>query len=573
MNVAEQDFNPNDPKYAVLADIVRDYYLAQKRNRFCPQTPTERQQIFLSLENEREVFYGGAAGGGKSSALLMAATEYVDTPNYAALLLRRTYADLSKPGALLDRAAEWFRNTGARWNDQKKQWKFPGGGKVTFGYLEAEIDKYNYQSSEYQFIGFDELSQFSPTQYLYMFSRLRRLSNSKVPLRMRAGSNPGGVGANWVYDRFIPEDFMPVDALKAKVWVKEGVDDTGRPFRRCFVPARMHDNPHLDRAEYVEALSELDAVTREQLLEGDWQIREKGNVYPMWEDGVNGRHVITWDQFASVFGTKHVPRHWLGAHGHDPGFDPDPRAAVWNFVAGANGPLAGDVFCIRELYENRMTVDDFAEAVKMAEAPLNEASRIQTRIIGHEASSEQATLAQKHSLRYSKGKPDANGGIAQMRHQLRITDTDRPHPFKPQINGRPHFYVVVDKKQMVGPKDAGGMVNFRAEIQSYRYIDGAPSLQRGSPKIVPYDFFNHLMDAQRGLAQNWFAKIAPLSDEEQIESLLNPALRKEAVGKGIADGTRNRQGAIHARMAEVARLQQAQQQSLYTHPLAMPEVD
>lgn len=562
---------------------MRDQYLARKRSRFCPQSPTDRQKLFLSLKNEREVFYGGAAGGGKSSALLMAATEYVDKPNYAALLLRRTYADLSKPGALLDRAAEWFRNTGARWNDQKKQWKFPGGGKITFGYLEAEIDKYNYQSSEYQFIGFDELSQFSETQYVYMFSRLRRLANSNVPLRMRAGSNPGGVGANWVYNRFIPEDFTPADALTPKVWIKEGVDDKGRAFHRAFVPARMHDNPYLDQAEYVEALSELDAVTREQLLEGDWQIRERGNVYPMWEDGANGKHVITWEQFANVFGVNHIPRHWLGATGHDPGFDPDPRAAVWNFVAGANGPLTGDVFCMRELYENRMTVDDFAEAVKLAEAPLFEAARIKTRIIGHEASSEQATLSQKHALRYTKGKPDANGGIAQMRHALRITDTDKPHPFKPHktscddvkcqgcILGRPHFYVIVDKNQLLVPRDERGMVNFRAEIASYRYVDGSPSQQRGMPKIVPYDFFNHLMDAQRGVAQNWFARIAPLSDEERIESKLNPALRKDAVAEGIADGTRNRQGAVHARMAEIARIQQAERQEQYSHPLANEE--
>lgn len=497
-----------------------------KAIHFCPQTPTERQRLFLSLKDEREVFYGGAAGGGKSSALLMAALEYIDVPDYAALLLRRTYADLSKPGALLDRAAEWFRGKGARWSDQKKQWVFPSGAKITFGYLEAEIDKYNYQSSEYQYIAFDELSQFSRTQYLYMFSRLRRLAKSPVPLRMRAGSNPGGIGAGWVYERFIPEDFVPTDALEAAVRYKEGIDEKGREFKRAFVPARMHDNPHLDQAQYEESLSELDAVTREQLLEGDWQIRERGNVYPMWDERW---HVIKWSQFKSVFGVDHVPTHWLGAHGHDSGFDPDPRAGVWNFVAGANGPLAGDVFCVRELYANRMTVDDFADAVKLAESLLNEASRIQLRVIGHEASSEQATLSQKHALNYTKGKPDAIGGIAQMQHQLRITDRDKPHPFKSELLGRPHFYVVVADNQLANPKDSLGMVNFRAEIASYRYIDGSPSLQRGSPKIVPYDFFNHLMDAQRGIAQNWFAQIAPLTYPEKLEKVrpqLGPLNRK-----------------------------------------------
>src|SRR5262249_40352406 len=154
----------------------------------------------------------------------------------------------------------------------------------------------------------------------------------------------------------------------------------------------------------------------------------------------------------------------------DPGFDPDPRAAVWNFVAAQNGPLAGDVFCVRELYANRMTVDEFAEIVKRSEMPLNEASRIQVRVIGHEASSEQATLSTKHHLNYSKVKPDANGGIAQMRHQLRLTDTDKPHPFKPHLLGRPHFYVVVADDEVINPKTPKGMVNFRAEMAAYKYI-------------------------------------------------------------------------------------------------------
>src|SRR5437868_3713196 len=74
-----------------------------------PQSPTDRQALFLSLDGEREVFYGGAAGGGKSSCLLMAALKYVDAPGYSALLLRRTYADLSKPGALMARAHEWLK--------------------------------------------------------------------------------------------------------------------------------------------------------------------------------------------------------------------------------------------------------------------------------------------------------------------------------------------------------------------------------------------------------------------------------------------------------------------------------
>ena len=188
----------------------------------------------------------------------MAALKYVAVPGYRALLFRRTFADLNLPGALMDRARDWLGGTAARWNAHGHVWSFPSGATLTFGYLETENDKYRYQSSELQYIGFDELTQFGESQYLYLFSRLRRLAGSEVPLRMRSASNPGGLGHEWVRARFI--DTEPADG-------------------RLFIPARLADNPHLDGELYRENLSELDAVTRAQLLEGDWQVRPEGALF------------------------------------------------------------------------------------------------------------------------------------------------------------------------------------------------------------------------------------------------------------------------------------------------------
>src|SRR5262249_37129855 len=140
------------------------------RENYVPHTPTDRQKLFLDLPH-REAFYGGAAGGGKSDALLMGALEHVNEPGYAALILRRTFADLKKPKALLDRAKEWLSNTGATYNSQDHQWVFPSGAILAFGYLQNEDDKFQYQSAEYQYIAFDELTQFTETQYTYLFSR------------------------------------------------------------------------------------------------------------------------------------------------------------------------------------------------------------------------------------------------------------------------------------------------------------------------------------------------------------------------------------------------------------------
>lgn len=230
-----------------------------RSTKYIPWTPTPPQQVFLAMDTVKEILYGGAAGGGKSIALLMAALQYVDVPEYAALLLRRTYADLIKPESLMDVAREWLTNTDARWNDNEKTWFFPSGATLTFGYLDVEKDKLNYQGAAFQFIGFDELTQHLEKSYKYLFSRLRRKAKSKstIPLRMRAASNPGGPGHDWVKLRFI--------------------DTVAK--NRFFIPALIADNPYLDRESYVESLSELDPVELEQLLNGAWEVAEKGGIF------------------------------------------------------------------------------------------------------------------------------------------------------------------------------------------------------------------------------------------------------------------------------------------------------
>lgn len=218
----------------------------------------------------REALAGGAAGGGKSDMILMGALQWVEHPGYAAILFRRSFADLSLPGALIDRSQQWLGQTDARWDSRQHEWIFPSGAKVSFGYLDSETSRYRYQSAEFQYIGFDEATQFPERDYLYLFSRLRRLKSSPVPLRMRGATNPGGIGMKWVKERF---------AIRRD-------QETGR-FRgfdpkKPFIPSRITDNPFLDQKEYIESLMNLDPVTREQLLHGDWEVAESGRFRKEW---------------------------------------------------------------------------------------------------------------------------------------------------------------------------------------------------------------------------------------------------------------------------------------------------
>lgn len=273
-----------------------------------------------------------------SDSLLMAALQYVDIPGYSALILRRTWPDLNSAGAILDRARTWLTGTDAVAHDGGRWWSFPSGSRLSFGYMQHDKDKYKYQSAEYQYIAFDELTQFPLSQYTYLFSRLRKpqlpclscgtpvkfypvgkhwkhttkegqrkctnifpdpkmldqfrpapdgMSLWDVPLRMYSASNPGGTGHEWVYDRFIDPDTCEPGAV--------------------FLPALLKDNPSLNQEEYEESLNHLTVLDRERLLNGDWSVLEQGSIFHRsWFDSIdNGpsdravRRCRYWDMAAS----------------------------------------------------------------------------------------------------------------------------------------------------------------------------------------------------------------------------------------------------------------------------------
>ena len=233
-------------------------FLQPRESPFCPEVPSLTQKVFLRTY-ALEGLFGGAAGGGKSSALLMAALQYVDVPGYNAIIFRRTYADLALPGAILDRFTEWISlHDDIKWNGSMYVATFPSGARMSFGYLNNSQDYLRYKGAEFQFIGMDEVTEIREHDYRYLFSRLRRPASgpvSKVPLRMRAASNPA---PNWVRQRFIVE---------------------AKTSGRIFVPSLLSDNPGIDAVSYRQSLQALDRVERKRLEEGDWWSTTLGTMF------------------------------------------------------------------------------------------------------------------------------------------------------------------------------------------------------------------------------------------------------------------------------------------------------
>jgi hypothetical protein len=207
----------------------------------------------------------------------MAALQYVHVPGYAALILRKTYKQLSKSGAIMDRARHWLANTDVRWNQQEHKFIFPSGATIEFGHLQYSQDRFNYQGAEYQFVAFDELTQFEQEDYLYLHSRIRQPENgplAKVPARVRGASNPGGIGHHWVRSRFVKRE------------PQHDEDEPPSVENRIFVPAKLADNPSVEPTGYIKRLGNLDSRTRKMYLDGNWDVREPGACFTEFD----------WDQ-------------------------------------------------------------------------------------------------------------------------------------------------------------------------------------------------------------------------------------------------------------------------------------
>ena len=265
-------------------------------------SPQRMQAVFMSRW-EYEALYGGAAGGGKSDALLAEALRQVHIPHYRALILRKTFPQLTE---LMDRSRELYKSAfpEAGYNDGKHVWIFPSGAKVYFGSMQHAKDRINYQGKRYDFIAFDELTHFTWQEYSYMFSR-NRPGGPGTRVYIRAATNPGGTGHGWVKERFITKA-PPMTT----VW-------EGRK-SRIFIPATVYDNQILlqNDPSYLDSMRLMPDAERNALLHGSWD-SFSGQVFTEWRNDpahyFDRRHTHVIDPFE-------IPAHWRIYRGFDPGY-------------------------------------------------------------------------------------------------------------------------------------------------------------------------------------------------------------------------------------------------------------
>ena len=301
--------------------------------------PNEGPQMQFLASSEREVFYGGARGGGKSYAMLIDPLRYCTKANHRALLIRRSMPELRD---MINHSQRLYGQAypGAKWREQEKEWRFPSGARIEFGYAENLTDVLRYQGQSYTWIGIDELPQY-PTPEIYNFLRSSlRSVDPDIPVYMRATGNPGNVGSLWVKEMFV-DPSEPNKAFDVHIDTMAG----RKSITRRFIPAKLQDNPYLMQTDdYMIMLSSLPEVQRKQFLEGDWSAFEN-SAFPEFDMSV---HVVQ---------PFDIPSNWLRFRTCDWGYS-SAACVLWIAVDFDN-----NFWVYREHYTQRVTADVFARQV------------------------------------------------------------------------------------------------------------------------------------------------------------------------------------------------------------------
>lgn len=367
------------------------------------------------------VIYGGAAGGGKTWALLLEPLRHMQNPLFGAVLFRRTYPQITAEGGMWSESMKLYPLLNAKANSTNLYWEFPSGVRIKFAHMQYERHMFDWQGSQLAFIGYDELTHFSETQFFYMLSRNRSLSGVKPYVRATCNPDPDSWVArfiSWWIDQetgyAIPERsgvvrwFVRSGDDNSLVWGDSKEDLTAQGFKEyqmksmTFIPASIHDNQKLLEVnpEYLGNLEALPLVERERLLGGNWKIKPAaGKIFNRgWfeivdEAPVGGEECRFWDFAATQKQTK----------GKDPDFTASCKIrkvngiyyvldATWDQVAAAEG----DRILVNITREDQRQADDLNIKFKVrwetepASSGKKETVRLRKLLDGFDASGEYA---------------------------------------------------------------------------------------------------------------------------------------------------------------------------------------
>lgn len=343
------------------------------------------RQTEAILSQATEILYGGAAGGGKSHLMRVASIAWcTDIPGLQVYIFRRLSDDLAKnhmegntgfPSLL----AEWIEAKYVKVRSQPTEIEFWNGSKIHLCHCQYEKDVTKYQGAEIHVLLIDELTHFTEKIYRYLRGRCR-LGSLKIPDKYKGlfpriinGSNPGGIGHNWVKNTF-------VDQTSPMSIVRQSKTEGG--MLRQYIPAKLSDNPALlendpDYSDRLEGLGNPELV--KAMKDGDWNIVAGG----MFDD--------VWKESTHVIQSFEIPRSWRIDRSFDWGSSRPFSVGWWaesdgTNIAGQPTYPRGTLFRIAEWYGwngkpnegSRMLASEIARGILKKESEMGLAGRVRS---------------------------------------------------------------------------------------------------------------------------------------------------------------------------------------------------
>ena len=274
-----------------LGDIARQELISKANATVGVRlwTPNPGPQTDAYFSEADELFYGGQAGGGKSDLEVgLSVTEH-----HRSLLLRRTNKEAL---GLVERMSEVIGNRDG-WSGQHGIWRL-NECTVEISGCQLEDDKQKFKGSPHDLICFDEVSDFSESQYTFIIGWNRSTKPGQRCRVVAAGNPPTRPEGLWVLKRFAAwlDPNHPNPAKHGELrWYTTGdegdeieVDGPG-PHEidgdlviarsRTFIPATLNDNPDLKDSGYAATLAAMPAELRAAYRDGRFDAGLKDRAY------------------------------------------------------------------------------------------------------------------------------------------------------------------------------------------------------------------------------------------------------------------------------------------------------
>lgn len=344
------------------------------------------------------------------------------------MIVRKSYTELTanhiKPLKELLKCGS--KDEIAKYNDSKKEMRFPNGSEILFRYCDTENDVDRYQGTEVDVLFLDEATQLSENQIKKLCACVRGVN--EFPKRTYYTCNPGGKGHGFIKRLFIDRIYERGEYPENYSFIQSLVTDN---------KALMESDP-----DYVKELEALPPKLRQAWLEGRWDVfegaffeefRTTPDPQKCYEAGITEEEALVEHRWTHCIKPFDMPKDWKIYRSYDWGYG-KPFSCGWWAV-----DYEGCAYRILELYgctgtanegvkwSNKEQFDKIAEIER--EHPYLKGKRIQgvadPSIWDGSHGISAAEEAEKHQLWFEPGINDRIAGWMQIHERLRFDENGK----------------------------------------------------------------------------------------------------------------------------------------------------